>query len=515
MAHDVFISYSHQDKPTADAVCALLEANGVRCWIASRDIAPGAEWAESIIEAIGNSRVMVLLFTARSNASPQVRKEVERAVNKGVTLIPLRIEDVTPSRSLEYFLSTPHWLDALTPPLEKHVHRLAKRIVALLSEDGTTAPPPSSPSITTPAPRMRRLGRAAWVGIVIVFAGSGVLTVYLQRHPLRGSNSPSSVPAPAGMAAASTGSIPAHPTTGQAPTSGVRSGQSDLSSPAVSMPKNPQAAELFRQAIKHMTLDELDQAIAQLDEVIFLEPDFAPGYLKRAQCQNDRMNWKQAAVDANRAIELGLQNDTAYRARGAAYLNLGDFARAGPDLEQAIGLNPNDADNYWNRALFRGGRGREEEALADLDKTIELNPRHVAALNNRSVIHLMRGNFDRALADTETVLGLYPDNLVALVNRAAIYNNRGDYPKGVADLDRAVQLSPANDDVFLRRGQLYFNMNQGEKAVTDFSEAIRLNQKNATAYFYRSKTLSKLGEKDRAHADYEQAITLDPRLATP
>src|ERR1044071_8869003 len=224
MAHDVFISYSHQDKPTADAVCALLEANGVRCWIASRDIAPGAEWAESIIEAIGNSRVMVLLFTARSNASPQVRKEVERAVNKGVTLIPLRIEDVTPSRSLEYFLSTPHWLDALTPPLEKHVHRLAKRIVALLSEDGTTAPPPSSPSITTPAPRMRRLGRAAWVGIVVVVAGSGVLTVYLQRHPLRGSNSPSSVPAPAGMAAASTGSIPAHPTTGQAPTSGVRSG---------------------------------------------------------------------------------------------------------------------------------------------------------------------------------------------------------------------------------------------------------------------------------------------------
>ena len=38
MAHDVFVSYSHHDKAQADAVCATLEAKGIRCWIAPRDV---------------------------------------------------------------------------------------------------------------------------------------------------------------------------------------------------------------------------------------------------------------------------------------------------------------------------------------------------------------------------------------------------------------------------------------------------------------------------------------------
>jgi hypothetical protein len=38
MAHDVFTSYAAKDKATADAVCATLEARGIGCRIAPRDI---------------------------------------------------------------------------------------------------------------------------------------------------------------------------------------------------------------------------------------------------------------------------------------------------------------------------------------------------------------------------------------------------------------------------------------------------------------------------------------------
>jgi len=38
MAYDVFISYGHEDKIVADAACARLEACGIRCWIAPRDV---------------------------------------------------------------------------------------------------------------------------------------------------------------------------------------------------------------------------------------------------------------------------------------------------------------------------------------------------------------------------------------------------------------------------------------------------------------------------------------------
>jgi hypothetical protein len=134
MAHDVFISHSNQDKAIADAVCATLERNKIRCWIAPRDVIPGVVYAEALIDALNQSKIMVLVFSSSSNKSIQVMREVERAVNKGIAIIPFRIENVVPSKAMEYFLSVPHWLDALTPPLEKHLQKLSDTVQALLLE---------------------------------------------------------------------------------------------------------------------------------------------------------------------------------------------------------------------------------------------------------------------------------------------------------------------------------------------------------------------------------------------
>ena len=167
MSHDVFVSYSHSDKAVADAACATLEREGLRCWIAPRDINPGAEWGGAIIEAINHCRVMVLIFSASANDSPQIRREVERAVNKEVPVLPFRIQDVQPTQSLEYFIGTLHWLDAMTPPMEAHLQHLAQTIKALmkvpsLSSDGDdTARRSVPPPVTMPA--APRVNLPAWI----------------------------------------------------------------------------------------------------------------------------------------------------------------------------------------------------------------------------------------------------------------------------------------------------------------------------------------------------------------
>ena len=135
MAHDVFISYSIKDKYAADAVCSIMEKNGIRCWIAPRDITPGAPFAEAIIDSIKGSKVFILVFSSNSNQSPQVIKEVGRAVHHGLAIIPLRLEDVPMSKQLEYYVSDVHWMDALTPPLEKHINKLCKVVQMLLTMD--------------------------------------------------------------------------------------------------------------------------------------------------------------------------------------------------------------------------------------------------------------------------------------------------------------------------------------------------------------------------------------------
>ena len=140
MPYDAFISYCSEDKKIADAVCGTLEANKIRCWIAPRDVGPGRTWSSAIIEAIGESAVMVVIFSKHSNASPQVLREIERAVNKGVAIIPFRVEDVVPSKDLEYFISSCHWLDAMNPPLEKHIGELATAILALERRTVPVAP---------------------------------------------------------------------------------------------------------------------------------------------------------------------------------------------------------------------------------------------------------------------------------------------------------------------------------------------------------------------------------------
>lgn len=150
MAFDVFVSYASKDKIVADAVCARLESAGIRCWIAPRDILPGRSYGEAIIEAIHAAKVMVLVFSSNANASGHIPKEVERAMSNGVAILPFRIEDVAPGKSLDYFIGSVHWLDAMTPPMEKHLDDLAATVHKLLPAEGYGTPAPGRPPQSTP-----------------------------------------------------------------------------------------------------------------------------------------------------------------------------------------------------------------------------------------------------------------------------------------------------------------------------------------------------------------------------
>ena len=140
-ARDVFVSYSQADRECAFQLVAQLESRHIGVWVAPRDISPATDWAEAIIEAISGARLMVLVFSASCNASPQVRREVERAVHREIPILPFRIEDVLPARSLEYFLSTPHWLDAFPPPRKPHLERLSTHIESILNGSAAAVAP--------------------------------------------------------------------------------------------------------------------------------------------------------------------------------------------------------------------------------------------------------------------------------------------------------------------------------------------------------------------------------------
>jgi hypothetical protein len=169
MDFDVFISHSSKDKLVADKVCATLERSGTRCWIAPRDIGAGDEYGAAIIHAIDRCRAMVLIFSSNANASRQVPRELERAVSRGVPILPVRIEDVAPKDSLAYFVGSVHWLDAVTPPLEDHLQQLADSANRLLRGEepiGDALSDQSPRRLSTPlAARFDRAGSSTWPAI--------------------------------------------------------------------------------------------------------------------------------------------------------------------------------------------------------------------------------------------------------------------------------------------------------------------------------------------------------------
>ena len=210
-------------KPTADAVCAKLEERGIRCWIAPRDILPGADYAASIISGIDSAKIMVLIFS--SHATPRNTSCVRRNAPSTVASQSSRSESKTSNQAprSRTYISAQHWLDALTPPLEAHILKLAETVSVLLgrtpppiapSEPTTPpqdkTPPPITPSEPTTPPQPPRrpvtLSRKKIVlSVVIALVAVSAITAGYYSNNTTPTTSPSA--APATTAVASSGFI--------------------------------------------------------------------------------------------------------------------------------------------------------------------------------------------------------------------------------------------------------------------------------------------------------------------
>lgn len=161
----VFISYASADKSIADAVCAALELAGIPCWIAPRDVKPGALYADAIIRAITNAKALVLILSESSNASSHVGKEVERASSKKRPIIALRIDAAALTPALEYFLSESQWIDASGAKRDSAYARLIDAISDPRSDATEGATLIGTASAGTPRSRQKRTWLMAGIAI--------------------------------------------------------------------------------------------------------------------------------------------------------------------------------------------------------------------------------------------------------------------------------------------------------------------------------------------------------------
>ncbi len=174
MRGGVFVCHASRDAGMAQRVVAALEAAGVPCWIAPRDIDPGESYAQAILDALEAAPAMVLVFSAATNDSPHVTRELESAVGSATPIVPVRLEAVEPSRDLRYFIGTSQWLETGGVAAEQWESPLVRAVRRAVGQGGHREPPPgpgapSGPRATTgPAEPRRRLLPWALAGTAVV-----------------------------------------------------------------------------------------------------------------------------------------------------------------------------------------------------------------------------------------------------------------------------------------------------------------------------------------------------------
>jgi hypothetical protein len=138
MAHDVFISHAHKDKNFANALCEKLESSQVKCWIAGRDISAGDDWTEAIRNAIGSSRLIVLVLSESANAAIHIEREIAHAYYAKRTILPVRLTQTPPKRELLFYLGNVPWFDVFNGPVEQHIGDLIQSVNGMV-QGGTLA----------------------------------------------------------------------------------------------------------------------------------------------------------------------------------------------------------------------------------------------------------------------------------------------------------------------------------------------------------------------------------------
>jgi hypothetical protein len=186
VARDVFVSHASQDATLANRIVENLEQHGIKCWISPRDATPGSQYADEIVGAINDAKVLVLVFSDYAVTSPHVGREIERAASKRRRIVGLRTDAAPLTRSFEYFLSESQWIDVAALGVPAALAKLVQAVRQSLAPSSWVSPGLGT-DVRDPADRRRKLTyrtiKRAIIAAVLVVAVALVICVLVRYWP--------------------------------------------------------------------------------------------------------------------------------------------------------------------------------------------------------------------------------------------------------------------------------------------------------------------------------------------
>jgi tetratricopeptide (TPR) repeat protein len=213
----------------------------------------------------------------------------------------------------------------------------------------------------------------------------------------------------------------------------------------------------------------------------------------------------------DQAIRLDPMDADAYLRRGNARAEKKDYDQAIRDYDEAIRLDPNYALAYYYRGFAWSEKQDYDQAIRDYNQAIRLNPNYAFAYLSRGLAWGGIKDHGKAIRDFDQAIRLNPNMTLAYYVRGSAWMARHDYGKAINDYNQVIRLDPNHADAYLRRGIARAEVKDYGKAIIDFDQASRLEPKNALAYLWRGNVWMVLKVYDKAIRDYDEAIRLDPK----
>jgi TolB-like protein/Flp pilus assembly protein TadD len=552
---DVFISYASPDSIVADGVCAALERNGVRCWIAPRDVMPGEFYGDAIVRAIDATKAIVLVLSQHATASSHVLREVERASSKRHPVISFRIDRAPLPAGLEYFLNTSQWLDASGATPESAMPALVAAVSRVVTgaaplAPGPTAGGPMATASSAPSGFLDAIHRAAgrprsraYLALAVLIAAVVLAAAVALGMHWRGAEQRDRGDVPVAASAASAApaafSPPAH---------------SVAVLPFVNMSGDPKQ-DYFSDGLSEELLNSLssvrDLRVAARTSSFFFkgkEVDLSDvahklnvGAVLEGSVRKDGEHvritaqlinavtgyhlWSQT-YDRDLKDVLKLQTEIATAVTQAMQATL--LADAAATIELGGTKNPQAFDAY-----LRGKNvGREQfdrnaplASVAAFDEAIKLDPGFAKAYAGKAQAETgfaeyygvgpeIREHFERARAAAEKALALAPDLGEAHATFATVLA-RGflDFHGALAEYDRSLAVSPNDSTVLLQAGWFYADIGRAEAGAALARRGVSLDQLNPRAYRYLAVVLTVAHQYREAIEAANRSLSLNPKDA--
>ncbi|MBD2339578.1 tetratricopeptide repeat protein [Calothrix sp. FACHB-156] len=242
-----------------------------------------------------------------------------------------------------------------------------------------------------------------------------------------------------------------------------------------------------------------------------------------------------AIINYNQALQLNPDNADIYYKRGMVRYHLGDYEGAIADYTQVIQINFNYTKAYTQRGLARYQLKDYQAAIEDYTQAIRINPDVALTYMNRAdarshigdhqgaiedYTQAIKINPNYAVADKNRVISRYllkeqqrlthsikiaPDDAVAFYNRGNTRAELGDYEGAIADYTQAIKINPNYADAYYSRANARCDLEDYQSAILDYSQAIKINANYIDAYYNRGNALVSMDDKTRALADFQKA----------